>query len=140
MRVQFPVAARRVRGQIPGQRPGKTLMFGVRRRQRHPGQRLEHALAHLARRLAGERHRDDVLGLVDRREQPQIALDQQLGAWMMNERVGSSAAARASRSAARNAVDSGVALIVPGPSVQRRRRRRRRLLLCDRDRQTQGVH
>jgi hypothetical protein len=55
----------------------------VRRVDRSPrlscGQRTDDPLAHLARGLAGERHRDDPLGPVDAGEQREEALDQELG-------------------------------------------------------------
>jgi len=42
-------------------------------------ERVQHALAHLAGGLAGEGDGDDLLGMLHAREQPQVALDQELG-------------------------------------------------------------
>jgi len=69
-----------------------------------PRQRLEHALAHLAGGFAGERDGDDLLGMLHRREEPQVALDQEPGLARARRRLHDERARGVERAAARGRI------------------------------------
>ena len=67
-------------------------------------ERPDDALAHLPRRLARERHRDDLLGALDPRQERQEALDQKLGLPRARGGLDQKRAAGIERALARRAV------------------------------------
>ena len=80
LRFDLPAALGRAGQRSPGEIEGEPL---VRRLGRHAAARalqaFGDALAHFAGRLVGEGDGDDLFGLVSNRQQPQVALGQQLG-------------------------------------------------------------
>jgi hypothetical protein len=87
------------------QLPGLVLVrLGRRRFRVRARQRLQHAVAHLARRLVGEGDRQNFLRVIDAREQYQVAAHQQLGLAGAGRRLHDERACRVERLRARRGV------------------------------------
>ena len=91
-------ASQRSRRQLVGQLPVRLRRLLTRTR---PTQRIEHAKLHLACRFARERDGENLLRIVDHSEQPEIALDEQLGLARARRRLDDERARYVKRVAAR---------------------------------------